>query len=375
MSGPRVTLLVSADFGELSNAVDFFSGQDFQTRLLLPPRLQELNPTVSGITSAGYDSTDVVDRVVESDAELVVLFCGYLFTLNRLFDLRTLERLINTLQARSIPVWTSDPFVGLLRGVEPERLAAEAPALAPLAGHLAQVARYLRHARHLYLTDPGGMPGASTAVCFNPYLQSAPPEGRRLQAESGVWAGLDPTRRRWLFVLAEEDRVAWERRLGGAEAVAGLLAQRIGDAADRGRQAVVVAPPPLLRAVGPTLAAAEALGLPFCALDRFREAVREAEYVFYWNVFSNSAPLRFHNGQACFFFDRGHLARTIPRFYRRAIEHYYAGAEPDLLEQERPLDPVELAQRSAAQIAALLPAARRWHAAPTPRTLVERLLG
>ena len=75
--------------------------------------------------------------------------------------------------------------------------------------------------------------------------------------------------------------------------------------------------------------------LPFCPFVEFEARLLAAEYAFYWNVFSFSVVLRIANGFPVFFYDRGHLSRTIEPLYDigRGV-HFIQEDNPHLIGSE-----------------------------------------
>ena len=74
----------------------------------------------------------------------------------------------------------------------------------------------------------------------------------------------------------------------------------------------------------------EARWLSFLDRAGFSSELKRAEHAFFWNMFSNSTIARFMNRRPVFFLDCGHMARAIPGLTAVAINHYYAGASPEV---------------------------------------------
>ena len=51
--------------------------------------------------------------------------------------------------------------------------------------------------------------------------------------------------------------------------------------------------------------------LPYCSYEEFEQRLLDAEFVFYWQIFSTSTFLRLWNGLPVFFFDQGHNAHLL----------------------------------------------------------------
>ena len=100
----------------------------------------------------------------------------------------------------------------------------------------------------------------------------------------------------------------------------------------------------------------------------------EAEYAFYWNVFANSVPSRLVNGLPVFFFDTGHMARSIPALLDLGLRSYYPGAQLPLLDIKRAIDRQVLARYAQGEVDSLAPAVQRLRAGPTPDQMLETVL-
>ena len=74
----------------------------------------------------------------------------------------------------------------------------------------------------------------------------------------------------------------------------------------------------------------------FCSHKLFTALLLDAEYAFYWNMFSNSLLARLCNGLPIFFFDIGHLDLT-PGLLKLAVRHYFRGWQPVCLDQRQEL--------------------------------------
>jgi hypothetical protein len=119
---------------------------------------------------------------------------------------------------------------------------------------------------------------------------------------------------------------------------------------------------------------AGALLLPFCGHALFMDLLFDAEYVFYWNVFSNSIPARVVNRRPVFFFDAGHMARSIPPLFEAGMRCYYAWADLPSLDPQAPLAAAALAALAARQEGAFEPAREAFRRSPGPEAVVDGLM-
>jgi len=371
---PRVLCVVSADFGELALARWFVAGQRFEPAFLLPPHLHERNAGGLDVPSGAYRSMADVLAVAEAfRPDLVLLASGYLFALNRLMPIADLAGMIAGLEGLRARLATTDPFLGLLQGPRERFFDPGHPAERLFAAHFDAVAPLLARLPHLHPV-PVAATKARCVPFSNPRMVASADELAAHRAAVSRWLGPRDEDARWLFILSGEDHAGEISRRGEEAFVDGLVA-RLREARSAGGRPVVLAPDPCLDALRPRLAAPdEAVLLPFCRVDRFWSLLLDAEYVFYWNQFSNSIVLRAVNGLPCFLFDRGHLARAIPPLRAAGVEAYFGGREPELLDEAAPLSRPTLAaswQGPAEWLPALL--RERWRS-PDPETVVRGLL-
>jgi hypothetical protein len=115
--------------------------------------------------------------------------------------------------------------------------------------------------------------------------------------------------------------------------------------------------------------------MPLCGYEQFRALLITAEYVFYWNVMSNSVLLRIVNGGSVFFMDTGHLARYMPVLVPLAMKSYYANAQLPMLGPQKVLDAVDLADRARFQPETFSPARAALQDLPSPEALLALLCG
>jgi hypothetical protein len=371
----RLLIVVSQDFGELSNALQLTRDTRLRARLLLPDKLLAANRTGLPLPATRYGCPrDVLDAVEREPPDLVCLFSGYLYAANNLLDLSALDALLGELRARHVPVTTTDPFLGLMQQSGTLPISARHPAQGWLQKHFAEVARLLARVPHLYHAPPDPPPGVPWAAFFNPAMlltdAARAAYAAALERVSSVGRG----RAHWLFVLAQEDYGAQAARMGRA-AFEALLLDRLHDARVAQRLPVLIAP----RACVDALAASGrvpdgAALLPFCGQAAFEALLMTAEHVFYWNLFSNSAPARLVNGLSALFLDIGHMAHAIPALLERGLRSYYPGGELRPLDQRQRLEPPQLSARAAEQHASLRAARERFLAQPAPEAAVERLI-
>jgi hypothetical protein len=373
---PKLLFVLSNDHGELFNAMYFVLGTGLRASFLLPPRLFALNAQGFPYPVAPYRSAEDVLAAVEAERpDLVMLFSGYLFVINRILDFGAQADLIAALRARGVRAATTDPSVGVLSRVGPETFDPRNPGRDWLTYLCPQIHDLLREVPHLYLA-PEVDTDVRREAFFNPAI-SPDAEGRaRIAASLREWQPIDASQPRWLFVLSPED-LEVQASLHGAERFAGTLMDRLADAAAAGRQPVLVGPRELvarLRASGRSFGGLVALGT--CNFTLFMRLLYEAEHVFYWNTFSASIVARAVSRLPLFLFDRGHLVRAMPVFAEVATRHFYPGCTLPLLAPDAPLDPEQLVELAQRQVAELWdPVWANLSRGSHPEAVVARLLG
>jgi hypothetical protein len=376
MAEARLLFLLSNDYGELSNALYVLRDEGLDATLLLPERLFDANRDALAVRARRYGTlADVIDALDSERPDIVFLFSAYLYVVNGIFELGTVEALLDELQGRHLRVITSDPFLGLLLAHGASPFSERHPQRQRLTDHFVQLAARLRDVTHLYLVPPNGLAGERKVSVFNPHILSDAASMQQRRTRLADRISIDLRRPRWLFLLASEDYGAQIARLG-REQFEALLLERLEDAAHAGRQPLLIAPQPCVDSLSRAGRAIPGLVLlSFCAHDLFADLLLEAEYAFYWNMLSNSLLARLANRLPALFFDRGHLAYAIPALLELGLKTYFAGAQFAVLDQRQGLAPGALAELAAAQQLTLGNAIENFLRSPTPRELVQRLLG
>jgi hypothetical protein len=368
----RLLFVLSADYGELSNALYFLRGYDFHARLLLPERLFAANRASLPVPAAAYRTTEtVLAEIARERPDIVFLFSGYLYAINGVLPLESVVTLVRALRERGIRAVVGDPFLGLLQQPGPSPFSDRHPRKAWLTEHFGALARLFADIPHLYLARPARATATPQLVFYNPRLLLGDAD-RVAMAELLGRHGVDPAAARWIFVLAGEDHGAQVARMGG-ERFESLLRERLADAPRAGREALLVAPQPC----ADRMAASGIEGLrvlSFCGHALFSALLLTAECAFYWNLFSNSATARLANRLPVFYFDAGHMAHAIPPLLDLGLESYFPGWRYELLDLAQPLEPARLARIAAAQERSAAQGHARLRSAPPPDQVVAALL-
>ena len=114
--------------------------------------------------------------------------------------------------------------------------------------------------------------------------------------------------------------------------------------------------------------------MSFCPYQDFVDRLLEAEYVFYWNLFSASFMLRIIKGLPTFFFDRGHLSQLIARIYPLGVHVFLRQWEPKYLALGSELDPRLLAAQASDLEHSFKQITVYWQQSPTPDELFDAWL-
>lgn len=355
----RLLIVVSQDFGELANALAFGAAEGIDGALLLPAKLAAANRGDLPLPAATYTSADDVLAAIDRDRpDLVCLFSAYLYAINGLIAPAALSALIDGVRVRGIALATTDPFLGLLQSPGGSPFSERHPARAMLERHFTEIAALLTQVPHVYPVPPDPPPPVPWVSFHGAAPAGAPRDGAAT----------------WLFVLAQEDYGAQAGRMGRA-AFESVLVDRLRDAAAAGRTPVLIAPEACVRALLATGRVPDAaVMMPFCGHAQFREALLAAEYVFYWNVFTNSAAARLGDGRPVFLFDIGHMAHAMPPLLALGLRTYYPDVALPMLDARAPLDPASLATHAAKLSGSLGAARARLHSQPTPAQAAARLL-
>ena len=336
----RLLVVVSHDFGELGSARDFTRGLDaaFELHWLLPRHLFHLNPRIDDGEVSAYDGGAVlVERIDALRPAAVLFFSAYLLIADRVVGLRGLRRIVRETRRVGATLITSDPFLGLTRDFRRDDLdVAQFPDNRAAAPWLRFVMGQWTAWRYRLMDR-----------CLRPATVVAPFAARA--ADRPAWRYFQPPEATvergdaWVFVISAFDlRMQFAER--GEPGFRDRLRARLQDAAATGRPVCLVAPPVLGASLAHGLPRGVSLA-PQLDLASYQALLASADRVFYWNKVSQSLYDRFVSGRAIHFFDRGHVARVLPRLYARAVQTYFDGHEPPLTDFDQPLAEAALAQQ------------------------------
>ena len=371
----KLLFILSNDYGELFDAMCFVMGLRFDPVFLMPPKLFKVNHTTLPYPVHCYNSASDIRSIVEKEKpDIVLLFSGYLYVMNNIMNAEALEKLIAQWRDQNLKVATSDPFLGMMSAIEDDTFSDRHPGHEWLKSHFSWLSRLLQDFPHIYhSTLP--LKTAKGVSFFNSNIILQPSEISCRRKQLLEWSPVRGAKDRWLFVLSPED-YGIQMRTYGEDRFLELLRRMLSDAAEVGRQPVLMAPQSCLAALQASGKRVEDLiALPSCSFTLFMLLLYEGEYVFYWNMFSASIVARALNGKPFFVFDRGHLARVIKPFGAVAMRHFYPDCEIELLEQKDALALEQLAQLAARQEKGIFePARRNFARSPSPERIVREIV-
>jgi len=118
----------------------------------------------------------------------------------------------------------------------------------------------------------------------------------------------------------------------------------------------------------------DSLLVDYCDYVLFTNLLLDAEYVFYWNIFSNSISTRVVNNLPVFFFDIGHLARTFKPLFQLGIQTYYPQSQLIQINMETILSLEQLQPLALSQEKSLKFARDNFKQSPNPQEIVMTIL-
>ena len=372
----KLLFLLSNDYGELFDAMCFVQGTGLEATFAMPPRLFSVNRADFPYPASPYSSeSDIREVIAQTRPSRVLLFSGYLYVINGNLELESLERLLRSWRDQNLNVATSDPFLGLMSAVGNSTFNERHPMYRWLMSHFSQISRLLQDYVHIYHGAPGMQTGNQVSF-FSRHIILQPSQREQSRRKLFEWSRIDEAKRRWLCILSTEDYAAQLTKYG-AERFLELLSRRLQDAVRYGRQPVLLAPQPCVAAIEARMKGiGDLVALSACSYTLFMLLLHDAEYVFYWNVFSASIIGRAVNRLPLFFFDRGHLTDALRPFFAEAMRHFYAGCQIELLELAEPLAPERLAPLATRQEEGIfLPGTKNCAGCLSPEEVMRRLVG
>ncbi len=385
---PRLLFILSDDYGELCNLMYLIKGQPFieNSCILLHSRLFETNSDIlPGQTDQWQVLDDIITVIEAFNPDIVFLLTGYLFSGNDLLTFNEVEALVHLLCTRNCRVVTDDPFFGTTASItedmldplyENSTLSADMINRKEIrmaqtygASMLHRSHDLLRNFIHLYTYPSSHLTldqnnKTHSITFFNQHLIEI--------STSADWP-IAPNKLNWLFILSNAEYKLQTQLYGEASFIA-FLARKIQETLQVDRLPQIIAPAACLELLQQRVPNLERFLISFCNYSRFTSLLLESEYVFYWNILSNSLLLRHVNELPVFFFDKGHMARFIRPLYETAVEHYYQGKPPVYLEWDQSLADPDLIKYVGVSNDSLQKLKVRLGEACSPQDVIQRIL-
>lgn len=369
----KLLFVLSNDYGELFRAAYLLKGSDFESVFLLPGRLFAVNRDGLPGRALPYRSIQDVCHVIDAERpDVVFLFSGYLYSVNDIFDVDSVEKLVRELRDRNGRIVTSDPFQGILAEIDESTFSDAHPRKKWLTSLFARLFEIFRDVVHVYYIGADTFARTPSVAFYNRRIVAGPSDVAAIRGKLARTLNIDPGKRRWLFIMSLED-YATQVGLHGRAKFGDLLIGKLQETTGAGRQPVLIAPQPCLASVGGRISPGDAVVRSYVDIETFTSLVVEAECVFYWNIFSNTTMVRILNGQPFFSFDPGHMARAMPHLFEIAAKRHQCG-EPVYLDQTSPLVPEELAALAAVQEEAMRGPRAHFERSPAPEAMVDTIL-
>lgn len=374
----KVLFFISRDYGELFNAVYFSTGADFESVFLLPPSLHAVNSDVFESPVYLYEKAADVRNAIEIESpDLVLLFSGYLYVVNKVLQTeKSLTNILDFMEQRNIPYATSDPSLGLLTDVSETLFNDRHPRYRWMIEHFSRLAEILADKTHLYLAPRGLNSKAPHLSYFNSRF-ALDSESRTAVAQRLAATGFYPRdKATWLFILSPEDYNV-QAYIHGAAAFFQLVCSRLDDAVKAGRQAVLIAPPNFVERYRNAVRHDESISIiASCSFSEFMDRLVDAEYAFYWNQFSASIVGRVLNRAPFFTFDKGHLAYAMKPLFDVGVGHFYPECSLRRLDLEASLREDEMLKLARHQMENVVePMRSNFADGVDPNLVIERLIG
>ncbi len=353
-------VIVSSDYGELGAAMSFVQGlqaplADDRTTLLLPPSLLPALADGRHRDLRSYASLrELRAAIVDLEPDTVVFFSAYLLLFaGREIGVRSLRTILSDLRRRSVRLYTSDPFIGLLRWPWSIRLfdflrtqlPARSRVVVALITALACCRLYLVRQSlagvvHLYPAsiDAARPPPGLRWVQYRGGSSAQPTEQPAEQPAAPTTPAPD---RCWMFVLSRVDLDLQQRLQGPGFGT--VVERRLRETLRAGRRALLVAPATLIADLQGRFAGVA--GVDLRAAPTYADYVEQligAEYVFFWNLYSYSILHRAATASPVFFFHAGHMEHVVPALEHAGVACFYRGWRPPLQTDNEVLDAATL---------------------------------
>ncbi len=328
--------LLSDDYGEIGNTLYLLKGQSFaqSSTLLLPARLYATNKMgLPGKTKIYRSVQDILTHLKNLHPNIVFLFSAYLFTLTRRFTFEELTQIVQLCQDLGCQIIVSDPFQGLVPTLSESDFSEDFPPKEWFLESTGQTYQLLKTFTHYYPLPIAKTHDTADHACRSVYNPNIVLSASELETNSRRVRGNSTGKPRWLFVISAADYQVQCEKKYDEDVFINLVVRKLCQALEAGREAVFLGPETCIKGINQRLTSTHGITLlTFCPYMLFFALMLEAEYVFYWNVSTNSMVLRIANCLPMFFFDEGHIIWGIKSILQACTDNYYMGSPPTYLD-------------------------------------------
>jgi len=386
--------VVSNDFGEFGCAMYFLKANQWRTRPLVLVPSNSFNYSKEEIapenhTEENYDCDifeyesfkDVRHQFHKFKPDAIFLCSGYLLKFRRLQSTFATAYLLRIAARNRVRVFTTDPFLGLLssslsalqfgdiiRSGDSQFAALLAPFLSLLMNIRFRIAsKILSKASHVYVGPIESNEKIKVRhSVYSFYNEAAFPPVDESEQELRSTAHIPPAdRATWIFVLSRVDFALQTKDRG--DAFYSALEQQFLTALTHNKKIVVIAPLQLQKQMSDrVLGHAHVQFVHDASYTEYQNYLFDAEYAFFWNIFSFSVIFRVLARKPVFFFDHGHVVRIFPEMLKAGVRTYYRNYEPPVLNIESRPDLEELTSLANISVAAFKKISFDYQQCPSP---------
>ena len=319
MNRARILFVFSTDYGEIVNADLFCKDQSFDVIGLFPEKNGKSDVDFCQEKYYFQNDQQIIDRIVDSEPNLIVLASAYLLVINNVLDQTQLTNLISELKKYDCCLATTDPWMGYWRNNQNEsfnihgikdpqnRMAVESK----IRSHQAGLDNFLDDVLHLYATN---------------YVDPVRQSFSFFNRVSG-FNSLPEKKDRVTLVLSNHDYTVQLRKHGTQFHVS--LSRYINDLLQTtSSDVVLLIPQNLFQKLKPGIESNRIKFLGRPNLCEFRATIMSSRLVLYWNLVSASLLYAYYAKCHVAFMDIGHQAELGDGFKEYIVKHVYQGIEP-----------------------------------------------
>ncbi len=319
---PKLLFIISKDFGELHDALLFAEPLIDKNEILflLPEKLYDLNYADFPFCVKKYQTwLDLKKEIKHFIPDICFLFSGYLLTVNKLLTDKELAIFLKLINAMKIKLVTSDPWLNIWSNSDTTSypsLNFNDPAQLSVYKMFENLSVKFKDIYHLYFVPLDKKPKKSLHF-YNQNIRLSVWQKIRARIEFRREFSLLAAVPFWLFVVSAEEANFLADKIE-------IIAEKLKETVKAGRRAVFIAPEKLIIEIKQVLFnCPDVLFLTELSLIKFKKILLQAEFVFYWNIFSSTIYDRLINNKPVFSFDVGHMANYFPPFLEEGRKIYY----------------------------------------------------